>query len=256
MQRFNDSVVQSRIDRRYLATVCKWFVTNGKLPRTISELVREAVISYVDVLVVNGKIEPFNSTDEAREYLGSLFGDTVMNPKGLGRMNVHKNLILDDVERNPRLLNNSSGDYKKVQESMRIEEIRRGMRGIPVNIEDAKKYNLARVTYDENGVCNNKFREIKIEKPTDWDKEKVPTINKKERDRLLKEAIEKIDSQYKVVEFKEEGPIDRNDCYTVKPMTAEDIKEWEMKEAIKLKEQQDAMDSYDPRTDAIKEAEL
>jgi hypothetical protein len=253
MKRFNDSVVQSRIDKRYLATATRWYVKENNLPMTISELIRYIVEDFVHVLVNNGKIEFIEESENARQLLEELYRSRVLNPSRRGIRNEYSNLLLDDVERNPRIVSKSPG-HGKVNDSL-LASIRRGLQAEPIDIEAAKQRELSQLCYDDDGLVINKVIEPKIERPEDWGKVKVQSINKEERERLMNEAIEQIRKKYEV----EGQPIeiqDRKDSCTIRKFSSEEIRKKEELDRKKLEEQNRLMNDFDPRTMAIKESEI
>jgi hypothetical protein len=252
MKRFNDAVVQSRIDKRYLATATRWYMKENNLPMTISELIRYVIEDFVHVLVDNGKIEFIEESEIARQLLEELYRSRVLNPSRRGIRNEYSNLLLDDVERNPRIVSKSP-EHEKVSDSL-LASIRRGLQAEPIDIEAAKKRELSQLCYDDDGLVINKVIEPKIEKPEDWGQVKVKSISKEEKEKLMNEAIEQIRKQYEEVE-----PVtvqDRKDSCTIRKFSSEEIRKKEELDRKKLEEQNRLMNEFDPRTVAIKESEI
>jgi len=169
MKRLNDAVVQSRVDKRCLATVSKWYVSRGVLPRSASELIRNILEDFVEILVSNGKVELIDNSEDARQILDDLFGN-VFNPGRRGRDNEYVNLSMDDIERSPKLYANDPGYLNAAKRGgVSVEDCR-------IALEKAKKHvefvPPRPFEVDENGLVINNFVEPKQIVP-DWAKDKT-----------------------------------------------------------------------------------
>jgi hypothetical protein len=230
MERFNDSVVQSRVDKRLLATASMWFAKTGRLPRTVSELVRYVVEDYVAILVSNERVELITESEQARQLLAELYGSRVFNPGGRGLRNEHSNLVLDDLDRKPNLVSNSP-EYEKVNNSL-LADIRRGRIGLPKDLEVAKRNELSKVKYEADGLSSSFFVGPKIEKPEDWGQVKNAPID---RDKLKDLEEEYIRKKAELLMETPEEIQDRKDSWTRRKMTDEEIRNKEKEDREKQK---------------------
>jgi hypothetical protein len=139
-KRLNDSVVQTRIDRRFTATILKYMLTNVRNhPRTISELVRMSLEDYVYILVENKAVKMVETSEDASAVLEAFFGETAMNPSGRGNYNKFMNLNADDLDRNPKLIFTDPGYGKLVEKElygkMTVEEFRKAAKPVDLDID-------------------------------------------------------------------------------------------------------------------------
>jgi hypothetical protein len=125
MYRLNDSVVQSRVDKRYLATAVKFFMAAGRFPRNRSDLIRQIVEEFIGILVTNKRVEFITESGEARALLSNIFGDDGLNVDERGRRNEYNNLNLDIIERNPEVIKDSESLSKLKEYQDRKIEIQR-----------------------------------------------------------------------------------------------------------------------------------
>ena len=79
MQRVNDTVVQTRMDRRTLATIYQFFIHKGIHVNSLADLLRVALEEYRWVLVNMEDAQEIISTDDATVMLQSL-GKASLNP--------------------------------------------------------------------------------------------------------------------------------------------------------------------------------
>lgn len=119
MRRFNDGVVQSRVDKRYLATAYNYLQGKGVHSRTVSELIRNVLEEFVEILCVNKLVSFIEETGEARSVLAVVYGDEGVNPGRRGRGNEYSNLNLDSVEHAPKMVENDPGMAKLVERAMK-----------------------------------------------------------------------------------------------------------------------------------------
>lgn len=65
---------ETRLDVQTLASLDKWYRENGHAPRTRSDLIFMVVEDFAAMLVSGGKMERFDSLNEAAEYFARVFG--------------------------------------------------------------------------------------------------------------------------------------------------------------------------------------
>jgi hypothetical protein len=62
-------VANTRMDARHIATLAKYWRSNGNFPTSVSELLRLSIESLSDLLVLNQRVEFVDSTNEAFLFL-------------------------------------------------------------------------------------------------------------------------------------------------------------------------------------------
>ena len=65
---------ETRLDVQTLASLDKWYRENGHVPRTRSDLIFMVVEDFAAMLVSGGKMQRFESLNEAAEYFSRVFG--------------------------------------------------------------------------------------------------------------------------------------------------------------------------------------
>ena len=91
--------LSTRMDARYLATLARYFHSQGDSPRSLSELTRLASESLCDILVVNQKVGFIEETASAFAFLESL-GLTTDTCRKNSR-NIKNVLSSEDLNLNP-----------------------------------------------------------------------------------------------------------------------------------------------------------
>lgn len=91
-----DSFIQTWTDRRYVATLIKWMELQGLQPRYMSEVLNTAIISLVEALVSQDRVDRVQFTQEADKIIERTI-KTSLNPSGRGKKNYTHNLELDDL---------------------------------------------------------------------------------------------------------------------------------------------------------------
>ena len=122
MRRFNDAVVQTRVDKRHLATAVEYFTSVGRHPRTVSELAREIVEGFSNILTSNGRVEFVSETEAAEAVLQDVFGYGSVNPGGRGKINEFSNMNLDAVEQVPKMVERDRSIAKMTQRALGIHK--------------------------------------------------------------------------------------------------------------------------------------
>lgn len=90
----NDSVLQLRVDRRYLATLLKYYQERGIHIRSKSELGRKVFEELYHILVDNSLVEPLTFSDDASGYINKYFSEEGgLNPGGRGLTNLRLNVL-------------------------------------------------------------------------------------------------------------------------------------------------------------------
>ena len=90
----NDSVLQLRVDRRYLATLLKYYQERGVHIRSKSELGRKVFEELYHILVDNSLVEPVTFSDDASSYINKYFSEEGgLNPGGRGLTNLRLNVL-------------------------------------------------------------------------------------------------------------------------------------------------------------------
>ena len=92
--RFNDSVLTVRCDRRTLVVLAEFFHAEGDPVTSLSSLVRMALEELKDILVINEKIEDVLSSEDATVTMTRL-GMGNLNPSGRGERIYMKALQLE-----------------------------------------------------------------------------------------------------------------------------------------------------------------
>lgn len=93
-----DVLMQVWLQSRHLATLLKWFDSEGVMTRFRSELIAKTIEQVVEHLVEEGIVEMVEFADDAIKMLDSRFGVT-NNPSGRGGKNTFHNLTLDEKRR-------------------------------------------------------------------------------------------------------------------------------------------------------------
>lgn len=88
-----DVLVQTWVDSRVLATLCKWLDTQGVHSQHMSQVVRKPLEILVAFLVDNGDVSLVDDTLRARNILSTRFGID-LNRGGRGNKNVQHNIVL------------------------------------------------------------------------------------------------------------------------------------------------------------------
>lgn len=222
MQRYNDSVIQSRVDQRHLAMATKYFLSVGAHPRSRSELVRWIIEGYAAILLGNGKVESIETTEEARQILGAIFGDEGFNTGRRGLTNLHSNLNLDVLEQMPAV---TSGKMDSGMRKLREKQDKEYLDERTKIVNDANERfesQRSQTKYDENGLC------IQVDPGqgavTDEDMHKWKAAEAEQRPAVTSKPTEK--------KKKEEDPSTPR-LSTKEEMDKKEI-EWERKERIKL----------------------
>lgn len=122
MKRFNDGVVQSRVDKRYLATAYNYLQSKGIHSRTVSELIRGVLEEFVEILCANELAVFIETSEEARSILAIVYGHEALNPGRRGLKNEYSNLNIDSVIVAPKLVENDPKLAKMVARALEVDK--------------------------------------------------------------------------------------------------------------------------------------
>lgn len=117
-----DGIVQTRVDRRDLATCVRFFHENGIVVTNSGALVREIVEHFSMLLVEKGLAQKVVLTEDANYILGQFFDPRKLNPSGRGL----------------RALSNALGEDERVMVK-RVDLSPPGDLALPIDVEEVRR---------------------------------------------------------------------------------------------------------------------
>lgn len=129
-QRPSDSIIQTRCDRRTVATIARYFQGKSLFPRSHAELIRLALEELRIILIHNKLVEDVDSTQEAMTVLDGL-GIGGFSPASRATRQLRDALIRDSDVKVPETVQADGVDaaLKRMMEDGTVDAIRKRVEG-------------------------------------------------------------------------------------------------------------------------------